>query len=106
MFKPAIFPLFLLHFALGARELGVERKRLTSNTRKHGDLTSTPSPATSPLYQFFLNTDLKTGQQGTDFELQLPERLDLDVSDVGIVGRKVSVSVGGQGMGMGIVGFD
>ncbi|PLB48307.1 hypothetical protein P170DRAFT_465707 [Aspergillus steynii IBT 23096] len=72
---------------------------------KHGDLTS-QSSTMPPLHQFFVSPDLEVDQTGTDFEVQLPERLDLDVSDVGIVGRKVSVSVGGQGMGMGIVGFD
>jgi hypothetical protein len=41
-------------------------------------------------------------------EFELPERLDLGVSDKGIVGRQVTVMVEGEsvGVGMGIVGYD
>lgn len=42
-------------------------------------------------------------------EFELPERLDLGVSETGIVGRQVTVLVEGQssvGVGMGIVGYD
>ncbi|THC95634.1 hypothetical protein EYZ11_004896 [Aspergillus tanneri] len=42
----------------------------------------------------------------TQLQAQLPQRLDLGVSDVGIVGRQVTVMVEGRRMGMGIVGFD
>lgn len=82
-----------------------ESKDMDIRIEKHGDLTST-SNMTTPLHQFLVSPGSKAGLQGTDLEVQLPERMDLDVSDVGIVGRKVTVSVGGQRMGMGIVGFD
>jgi hypothetical protein len=38
-------------------------------------------------------------------EVVLPERLDLGISETGIVGRQVTVTVEGM-MGRGIVGFD
>ncbi|KAK1144637.1 hypothetical protein N8T08_004940 [Aspergillus melleus] len=83
-----------------------ESKDMDIRIEKHGDLTSTSNMTTPPLHQFLVSPGSRTGLQGTDLEVQLPERVDLDVSDVGIVGRKVTVSVGGQRMGMGIVGFD
>ncbi|KAI9038003.1 acetyl-CoA synthetase-like protein [Aspergillus affinis] len=83
-----------------------QSKDVDIRIEKHGDLTSTSNLTTPPLHQFLVSPESRTGLQGTDLEAQLPERMDLDVSDVGIVGRKVTVSVGGQRMGMGIVGFD
>lgn len=59
-----------------------------------------------PLHQF----RLQPGGKGNDeMEFELPERLDLGVSETGIVGRQVTVLVEGQssvGVGMGIVGYD
>ena len=42
-----------------------------------------------------------------DLEFDLPERLDLDVSEKGVVGRQVTVSeAGGSILGVGIVGYN
>ncbi|KAF7585272.1 hypothetical protein BBP40_011492 [Aspergillus hancockii] len=70
---------------------------------RHGDLTSTLID--DPLYRFRLRPCAK-GQAEMEFEL--PERLDLGVSETGIVGRQVTVLVEGMeaGIGMGIVGYN
>lgn len=40
-------------------------------------------------------------------EIELPERLDLDVSEKGVVGRQVTMRVaGGAILGTGIVGYN
>ncbi|KAJ1717382.1 hypothetical protein COH20_000072 [Aspergillus flavus] len=71
---------------------------------RYGDLTS--ARMSEPLHQF----RLQPGGKGNDeMEFELPERLDLGVSETGIVGRQVTVLVEGQssvGVGMGIVGYD
>ncbi|KAF7619587.1 hypothetical protein F9C07_2716 [Aspergillus flavus] len=71
---------------------------------RYGDLTS--ARMIEPLHQF----RLQPGGKGNDeMEFELPERLDLGVSETGIVGRQVTVLVEGQssvGVGMGIVGYD
>ena len=42
-----------------------------------------------------------------DLEFELPERLELGVSEKGIVGRQVTVTeAGGAVLGVGIVGFN
>ncbi|KAH7406331.1 hypothetical protein DE146DRAFT_439244 [Phaeosphaeria sp. MPI-PUGE-AT-0046c] len=52
---------------------------------RDGDLSSSPQQSQlSPLYSFSL-------QQSTDSQMQLAQRLHLGVSDVGIIGRRVSV---------------
>ncbi|KAL2838037.1 hypothetical protein BJY01DRAFT_251160 [Aspergillus pseudoustus] len=84
---------------------------------RHGDLTlSPPSLATErakPLYQFQLqpHSSSKSALSSSELEFSLPERLDLGVSDRGIVGRQVTVVATGQAgevipMGNGIVGYD
>lgn len=40
-----------------------------------------------------------------EMECELPERLDLGISDTGIVGRQVTVVADGR-MGTGVVGYD
>ncbi|GFF23443.1 probable mannosyl-oligosaccharide alpha-1,2-mannosidase 1B [Aspergillus udagawae] len=74
---------------------------------RYGDLTS--ALTAPPLHRFRLRP--KSVQKGTEMEFELPERLDLGVSERGIVGRQVTVvAEGGSsevlGMGMGIVGYD
>ncbi|KAL4994306.1 hypothetical protein BDV10DRAFT_189178 [Aspergillus recurvatus] len=81
---------------------------------RHGDLTLSSSTH-SPLHQFQLRPSLSSAagkEPGkNEIEFSLPERLDLDVSEQGIVGRQVTVVArGGDGevlrMGRGIIGFD
>ncbi|RDW90036.1 uncharacterized protein DSM5745_01811 [Aspergillus mulundensis] len=88
---------------------------------RHGDLTLSPTNTDSigrvpPLYRFLLDppstslTSTSTTKPG-EIELALPARLDLGVSDVGIVGRQVTVTARGVDgevlqMGSGIVGYD
>ncbi|KAJ5131241.1 uncharacterized protein N7515_007280 [Penicillium bovifimosum] len=60
---------------------------------RSGDL-STTSQSSSPLYQFSLDMkkhkDLKSAHP-TEMEFELPERLDLGVSEKGVIGRQVTV---------------
>lgn len=43
----------------------------------------------------------------TEMEFELPERLDLGVSEKGIVGRQVTVrEAGGAVLGVGVVGYN
>ncbi|KAL4774490.1 hypothetical protein BDW60DRAFT_205063 [Aspergillus nidulans var. acristatus] len=85
---------------------------------RHGDLTLSSS-IHPPLHQFQLRpslsfpskAELGMNEIGNEIEFDLPERLDLNISDRGIVGRQVTVVArGGNGevlrMGRGIVGFD
>ncbi|KAJ5551741.1 hypothetical protein N7535_000316 [Penicillium sp. DV-2018c] len=76
---------------------------------KSGDLSASPQPS-SPLYQFSL--DLKQHKYSrsahpTEMEFELPERLDLGVSEKGVIGRQVTVrEQGGSILGIGIVGYN
>ncbi|KAL6238999.1 hypothetical protein BDW75DRAFT_236945 [Aspergillus navahoensis] len=85
---------------------------------RHGDLTLSSS-IHMPLHQFQLRPsvsfpaeqELGASRNENEFEFNLPERLDLNVSERGIIGRQVTVVArGGNGevlrMGRGIVGFD
>ncbi|KAJ5391460.1 hypothetical protein N7509_006950 [Penicillium cosmopolitanum] len=77
---------------------------------KYGDL-STSFPPTAPLHQFRLdlsqNKCLKPGFHQTEMEFELPERLDLGVSEKGVVGRQVTLrEAEGAVLGVGIVGFN
>jgi len=79
-------------------------------TRKYGDL-STSTANIPPLYQFKLdlsqNHSLKPGHRQTEMEFELPERLDLGVSEKGVVGRQVTMKdTGGAVLGVGIVGYN
>lgn len=80
------------------------------NDRKYGDL-STKTPDTPPLHQFKLdlcqNQTIKPGHRQTEMEFELPERLDLGVSEKGVVGRQVTMKeAGGAILGVGIVGYN
>jgi hypothetical protein len=50
---------------------------------RDGDLSSSPQQSI-PLYSFSLDSNMAP-------MMQLPQRLDLGVGDVGIIGRRVSV---------------
>jgi hypothetical protein len=90
-------------------ELYSTGKRLTFYVRKFGDLSST-APSTTPLHQFRLNMGQDKNHSTvnpTEFEFELPERLDLGVSEKGVIGRQVTVrEQGGSILGMGIVGYN
>lgn len=80
-------------------------------SRKYGDLTA--ENTSPPLHYFRLPMKMQEGDG--EFEVALPERLELGVSERGIVGRCVRVGVGMDGigtgtgivdMGRGVVGYD
>ena len=70
---------------------------------KYGDLTSSPTLTSAPLHVFRLRP--QPGTSKMEMECELPERLDLGISETGIVGRQVTVVADGR-MGMGVVGYD
>ncbi|KAJ6191184.1 hypothetical protein N7519_001205 [Penicillium mononematosum] len=76
---------------------------------KFGDLSST-SQSTTPLHQFRLNMKQDKNHStanSTEIEFELPERLDLGVSEKGVIGRQVTVrEQGGSILGIGIVGYN
>ncbi|OQE24562.1 hypothetical protein PENSTE_c007G07376 [Penicillium steckii] len=77
---------------------------------KYGDL-STSVPVTAPLHQFRVNLSqdksLKSFSHEAEIQFELPERLDLGVSEKGIVGRQVTLrEAEGAVLGVGIVGFN
>lgn len=78
--------------------------------RKHGDLSTTTADA-PPLHQFRLdltqNQSLKAGHRQSEMEFELPERLELGVSEKGVMGRQVTMrEAGGAIIGTGIVGYN
>ncbi|KAL3472020.1 hypothetical protein BJX99DRAFT_262739 [Aspergillus californicus] len=83
--------------------------------RRHGDLTISPNTTHAlgkiqPLHTFQLRPSLSSASS-SEMEFDLPERLDLGVSERGIVGRQVTVvarGITGEVLqaGRGIVGFD
>lgn len=78
--------------------------------RKYGDL-STAAPNTAPLYSFRLDLaqspNIKPGRCQTEMEFELSERLELGVSEQGIVGRQVTMSdAHGIVLGVGVVGYN
>lgn len=79
------------------------RAGINKDNRKYGDLTSSPTLKSSPLHAFRLRP--QPGASKMEMECELPERLDLGISDTGIVGRQVTVVADGR-MGMGVVGYD
>ncbi|KAL3444755.1 hypothetical protein BJX65DRAFT_282846 [Aspergillus insuetus] len=87
---------------------------------RHGDLTLAPTTLlaekSQPLHQFqllphFSSPSKSSALSSSELEFSLPERLDLGISERGIVGRQVTVFARGQAgevipMGNGIVGYD
>ncbi|KAJ5091380.1 hypothetical protein NUU61_006250 [Penicillium alfredii] len=84
-------------------------RQVDMRIEKYGDLT-TSAPATPPLHQFQLDMSQDQSQSRgsqTEMEFELPERLDLGVSEKGIVGRQVTVrEAGGAVLGVGVVGYN
>ncbi|KAJ5515102.1 hypothetical protein N7463_004654 [Penicillium fimorum] len=76
---------------------------------KYGDLSTTSQP-TSPLHQFRLNMEQDKNSKMAnlrEIEFELPERLDLGVSEKGVIGRQVTVrEQGGSILGIGVVGYN
>ncbi|KAJ9492039.1 hypothetical protein VN97_g1176 [Penicillium thymicola] len=76
---------------------------------KYGDL-STMSQSTSPLHQFRLDMEQEKNSKTVnpmEIEFVLPERLDLGVSEKGVIGRQVTVrEQGGEILGIGVVGYN
>lgn len=65
----------------------------------------------APLHQFQLDMSrkkcLKPGYHQTEMEFELPDRLDLGVSEKGVVGRQVTLrETKGAVLGVGIVGYN
>ncbi|KAL4970508.1 uncharacterized protein BDV14DRAFT_195195 [Aspergillus stella-maris] len=88
-----------------------EWRGIEMRIERHGDLTLT-NAGLQPLHQFQLRPSSSDSIKAKDeLEFSLPERLDLNVSEKGIVGRQVTVVARGERgevlqMGNGIVGFD
>ncbi|KAJ9195983.1 hypothetical protein DTO164E3_6521 [Paecilomyces variotii] len=74
-------------------------KNVDLRIERYGDLTSTMS--TRPLHSFTLDT---SGSREMQFDL--PEKLDLDISDSGILGRQVTLLSQNSMLGTGIVGYN
>ncbi|KAJ5292030.1 hypothetical protein N7478_001281 [Penicillium angulare] len=74
---------------------------------QYGDL-STTKPTTRPLHEFRLDLGKQAPREfQRDVELELPIRLDLGVSEKGVVGRQVTMSEpDGTVLGVGIVGYN
>lgn len=75
--------------------------------RKYGDISN--SSQYPPLHAFRLNMkeDEVSVEDATEMEFELPEKLDLGVSDKGVIGRQVTVrEEGGSILGIGIVGYN
>ncbi|KAL4798999.1 hypothetical protein BDV19DRAFT_385676 [Aspergillus venezuelensis] len=88
-----------------------EWRGIEMRIERHGDLTLT-NTGMKPLHQFQLHPSSSSSKRFRDeMEFSLPDRLDLNVSEKGIVGRQVTVVARGERgevlqMGNGIVGFD
>lgn len=57
--------------------------------------------STRPLHSFSLDT-----KNSKEMQFDLPEKLDLDVSDSGIVGRQVTLLSRNSMLGTGVVGYN
>ncbi|CAG8221916.1 unnamed protein product [Penicillium salamii] len=78
---------------------------LNIRIEKYGDISNT-SQSLSPLHQFKLSMDQDTCSSRTEMEFELPEKLDLGVSETGVIGRQVTVREGGLILGIGVVGYN
>lgn len=43
---------------------------------------------------------------GTEMEFELPTKLDLGVSETGVIGRQVTIREGASILGIGVVGYN
>ncbi|KAI2707287.1 hypothetical protein CBS147332_6941 [Penicillium roqueforti] len=86
-----------------------ECRNVHMRIEKFGDLSIT-SQSISPLHQFRLNMGQDKNcntANPMEIEFELPERLDLGVSDKGVIGRQVTVrEQGGSILGIGVVGYN
>jgi len=76
--------------------------------RKYGDISNS-SQSSAPLHEFKLNMkhDKVSSKNATEMEFELPEKLELGVSEKGVIGRQVTVcEEGGTILGIGVVGFN
>jgi hypothetical protein len=83
---------------------------LMRGNRKYGDLSMTTS-ASPPLHRFRLDVAQDMAHQSSgsqaQLEFRLPQRLDLGVSEKGVVGRQITVrQEGGAVLGVGVVGYN
>ncbi|KAK9851948.1 hypothetical protein MYU51_008849 [Penicillium brevicompactum] len=72
---------------------------------KYGDISNT-SQSLSPLYEFKLHMERDMGSTRSQMEFEIPEKLDLGVSETGVIGRQVTVREGGSILGIGVVGYN
>lgn len=74
--------------------------------RKYGDICNT-SQSLPPLHEFRLNMN-QCGNPGlgTQMEFELPAKLDLGVSETGVIGRQVTIREGASILGIGVVGYN
>ncbi|KAJ5294866.1 hypothetical protein N7508_009687 [Penicillium antarcticum] len=83
--------------------------RVDVRIEKYGDISNT-SINNSPLHQFRLEMTQDGNSRSasqTEMEFDLPQRLDLGVSEKGVIGRQITVrEEGGSILGIGIVGYN
>ncbi|KAJ5767332.1 uncharacterized protein N7511_004948 [Penicillium nucicola] len=83
--------------------------RVDVRIEKYGDISNT-SLENTPLHQFRLEMTKDRNSRSashTEMVFDLPQRLDLGVSEKGIIGRQVTVrEEGGSILGIGIVGYN
>ncbi|KAJ6104912.1 hypothetical protein N7486_003601 [Penicillium sp. IBT 16267x] len=81
-------------------------RQVNMRIEKYGDL-STNKASSAPLHQFQLDFTKNARGFQTNMEFELPERLDLGVSEKGVVGRQLTMSeTDGTILGIGIVGYN
>ena len=74
---------------------------LTHRSSRDGDLRSNTITASSVLHRIALPKEVESGAS-----FQLKAKLDLGVSDEGVIGRRVSLVDGGTIIGEGIMGWN
>ncbi|KAJ5753229.1 hypothetical protein N7520_010146 [Penicillium odoratum] len=81
-------------------------RQVNMRIEKYGDLSAN-KPSTAPLHQFQLDFTRDAPMSQSNVEFELPERLDLGVSEKGVVGRQLTMSeTDGTILGIGIVGYN
>ncbi|KAJ5904586.1 hypothetical protein N7504_006969 [Penicillium tannophilum] len=83
-----------------------ECRQVNMRIEKYGDLSSNGA-SSAPLHQFQLDFTKNARNFQRNVEFELPERLDLGVSEKGVVGRQLTMSeTDGTILGIGIVGYN